>query len=132
MVTTLKTSEENKRVVSELTNKFELGTENFIARIALAYSLRSGKKMNPIDNKDNGGKEYSRSVLFGNYYPYYLAMICSHYQIDYHNRDIPRYFKMHLDDGLEMIDADIKKNPNLIGFDYLLDKIGDGLEEILK
>lgn len=132
MVTALKTSEENKRVVSELTNKFELGTENFIARIALAYSLRSGKKMNPIDSKDNGGKEYSRSVLFGNYYPYYLAMICSHYQIDYHNRDIPRYFKMHLDDGLEMIDADIKNNPNLIGFDYLLDKIGDGLEEILK
>lgn len=132
MVTTIKTSEENKRIVSELTNKFELGTENLIARIALSYSLKSGKKMNPIESRDTGGKEYSKSVLFGNYYPYYLAMICTHYQIDYHNKDIPRYFKMHLDDGLEMINADIKNNPNLIGFDYLLDRIEAGLEEIIE
>ena len=43
---------------------------------------------------------------------------------------MPRYIKMHLDDGLEMIAKDVKDNPNLTGFDYLFDKIHDGLEEI--
>ena len=46
------------------------------------------------------------------------------------DKDLPRYFKMHLDDGLERIMADVKDNPNLIGFDYLFDKIRNGLESI--
>ena len=37
---------------------------------------------------------------------------------------------MHLDDGLERIAQDIQKNPNLVGFDYLFDKIQQGLEDI--
>ena len=46
------------------------------------------------------------------------------------NKDIPRYFKLHLDDGLERISQDVAENPNLIGYDYLFDKIHKGLEEI--
>ena len=80
--------------------------------------------------KDAGGKEYSRSVLFGNLYPLYLAMICSHYGIKSTDKDLARYFKMHLDDGLELIDKDVKDNPNLVGFDYLFDKIEEGLKEL--
>lgn len=34
---------------------------------------------------------------------------------------------MHIDDGLELIDAEVKDNPNLSGFDYLIDKIEEGL-----
>lgn len=37
---------------------------------------------------------------------------------------------MHLDDGLERIAADVKDNPNLVGFDYLFDHIHEGLEEL--
>jgi DNA sulfur modification protein DndE len=37
---------------------------------------------------------------------------------------------MHLDDGLELIDKDVKDNPNLVGFDYLFDKIEEGLKEL--
>ena len=37
---------------------------------------------------------------------------------------------MHLDDGLERISNDIANNPNLVGYDYLFDKIKSGLDEI--
>lgn len=128
MFTHIKTSTENKLIVSDLTRKFNLGTENLIARIAFSYSLKSGVKFNPLDVKDSGGKEYSKSVLFGSYYPIYLSMICTHYQIDSFNKDIPRYIKMHIDDGLEIIYNEVNDNPNLIGFDYLIEKIETGLK----
>lgn len=130
MFTHIKTSTENKLIVSELTRKFNLGTENLIARIAFAYSLKSGLKFNPLNVKDSGGKEYSKTVLFGNYESIYLTMIYTHYQIDSFNKDLPRYVKMHIDHGLEIINQEAKENPNLIGFDYLLDKIENGLKEV--
>lgn len=130
MVAQIKTSSENRERVTRLTRKFGLGAENVIARIAIAYSLRNGEHFSPLDVKDAGGKEYSRSVLFGNLYPLYLSMICSHYDIKSTDKNLARYFKMHLDDGLERIDQDVKDNPNLVGFDYLFDKIEEGLKEL--
>lgn len=130
MFTQIKSSAANKLLITELTRKFGLGAENIIARIALTYSLHSGIKMNPLDAKDSGGKEYSKNVLFGNLYSYYLYSLCTHYNIPDTNRDIPRLFKMHLDHGLEMIAEEVRINPNLIGFDFLFDKINIGLSEI--
>lgn len=130
MIGQIKTSTENKERVTRLTRKFGLGAENIIARIAIAYSLKQGGHFDPTKVKDSGGKEYSRSVLFGNLFPLYLSMICEHYQIKSTDKDLPRYFKLHLDDGLELIDKDVKDNPNLVGFDYLFDKIHEGLSEI--
>jgi len=130
MFSQIKTSSKNREVVVELTRKFNLGAENIIARIAIGYSLRAGDKFSPLDIKDSSGKEYSKNVLFGNYYPIYEALICTHYQINSNNKDIPRYFKIHLDDGLQRIYNDVKDNPNLIGYDYLFDKIQNGLKEI--
>jgi DNA sulfur modification protein DndE len=126
----IKTSFENREAVTILTRKFNLGAENIIARIAIAYSLQNDARFSPLDVKDSGGKEYSRNVLFGSLYPIYVAMICTHYNIQDTNKDIPRYFKLHLDDGLERIMQDFKNNPNLIGFDYLFDKIHIGLNMI--
>lgn len=130
MIGQIKTSTENKERVTRLTRKFGLGAENIIARIAIAYSLKQGGLFDPTKVKDSGGKEYSRNVLFGNLFPLYLSMICEHYLIKSTDKDLPRYFKLHLDDGLELIDKDIKDNPNLVGFDYLFDKIHEGLSEI--
>lgn len=130
MIAQIKTSTENKERVTRLTRKFGLGAENIIARIAIAYSLKQGEHFDPTKVKDSGGKEYSRNVLFGNLFPLYLSMICEHYQIKSTDKDLPRYFKLHLDDGLEMIDKDVKDNPNLVGFDYLFDKIEEGLKEL--
>jgi DNA sulfur modification protein DndE len=128
--TQIKTSVQNKEAVTILTRKFALGTENVIARIAIAYSLQSGVHFSPLDVKDSGGKEYSKNVLFGNLYSMYAAIMCKHYNIKMSDKNLPRYFKMHLDDGLERIMADVKDNPNLVGFDYLFDKIQLGLETI--
>ena len=72
MFTQIKTSAKNRENVVELTRKFNLGAENVIARIALAYSLQSGDKFSPLDIKDSGGKEYSKNVLFGSFFPVYL------------------------------------------------------------
>lgn len=129
-IASIKTSAKNKERVTQLTRKFALGTENVIARIAIAYSLKSGERFLPIDVKDSGGKEYSKSVLFGNMLPIYVAMICAYYHIKDTDKDLPRYLKMHLDDGLERIENDLKDNPNLFGFDYLFDRIQDGLKEL--
>lgn len=131
MFSQIKTSSKNKENVVFLTQKFNLGAENIIARIAIAVSLNSGIKFSPLDVKDSGGKEYSKNVLFGSYYSIYLALICTHYHIPDNDKDIPRYLKMHLDDGLERIAADVKDNPNLVGYDYLFDKIHNGLEDII-
>ena len=130
MFTQIKTSIKNKEAVTVLTRKFGLGAENVIARIAIACSLQSGVKFSPLDIKDSGGKEYSKNVLFGNLYPVYESIMCKHYNIRMSDKDLPRYFKLHLDDGLEKIMQDIKDNPNLVGFDYLFDKIELGLNEI--
>jgi DNA sulfur modification protein DndE len=130
MFSQIKTSLKNREIVAELTRKFNLGAENIIARIAIAYSLKSGEKFSPLDVKDSGGKEYSKHVLFGNYYSIYEALICTNYQISSNDRDLPRYFKMHLDHGLELIHHDVSDNPNLVGYDYLFDRIQNGLKEI--
>ena len=131
MFSQIKTNSKNKENVVELTRKFNLGAENIIARIAIAYSLQSGVKFSPLDITDSGGKEYSKNVLFGNYYSIYIAMICTHYQISDNDKDIPHYLKIHLDDGLERIARDVKDNPNLVGYDYLFDKIHKGLEDMI-
>lgn len=130
MFTQIKTSINNKEAVTILTRKFGLGAENVIARIAIAYSLQCGARFSPLDIKDSGGKEYSKNVLFGSLYSIYAALMCKHYGIRMSDKDLPRYFKLHLDDGLERIMEDVKDNPNLVGYDYLFDKIHKGLESI--
>ena len=114
-------------MVTDLTRKLGLGAENIVARIAIAYSLGKKHKFAPTDVLDSTGKEYSANVLFGSNGNIYLAMLCTLYGIKENDRTIPRLFKAHLDDGLLMIDKELKDNPNIAGFDYLIDKINDGL-----
>ncbi len=83
-----------------------------------------------LDVKDSQGKEYSKNVLFGDYFSYYLAILCTHYNLYKSDKDIPKYIKLHIDDGLELIYNEIKENPNLNGFDFVIDKIEKGLETI--
>jgi DNA sulfur modification protein DndE len=128
--THIKTSSENKIRVTELTRKLQLGPENIIARIALAYSLSTGKKLQLGNIQNSSGKEYSKNVLFGNNSYYYVALICTHYDLYRTDKDVSKYIKMHIDDGLELIDEEMQNNPNLNGFDFLVEKIEDGLSGI--
>ncbi|MBT3417079.1 MAG: DndE family protein [Bacteroidetes bacterium] len=131
MFTHIKTSKENRELVSYLTRKLSLGTENIIARIAFTYSISKDRKMDLTKIQNSGGKEYSKAVLFGNNLPYYVSLICVHYNIYKTDKDIPKYIKMHIDDGLGIINEELKVNPNLDGFEYVIDKIENGLMELV-
>ncbi len=130
MFTQIKTSKENKEVVAALTRKLGLGTENVIARIAYTYSLSQEKKLDLNNIKDAGGKEYSKSVLFGDYYDMYLGMLCVHYGLYKTDKDIGRYIKMHVDEGLQLLNVEVNNRSNIDGFDFLAEKINIGLHEI--
>lgn len=131
MFNSIKTSKENKIFVTELSRKFNLGAENIIARIALTYSLSQDRLLSLVDIADSQGKEYSKNVLFGNNMPYYVGLVCVKYGLYKTDKDIPKYVKLHIDDGLQLMNKELQENPNLNGYDYLIDKITHGLEDII-
>jgi DNA sulfur modification protein DndE len=127
MFTQINTSKENKEIVSLLTRKLNLGTENIVARIAYTYSLSQDKKLDLNKIKDAGGKNYSKSVLFGDYYDMYIGLVCVHYGLYKTDKDIPKYIKMHIDDGLALLNEEVNNRNNIDGFDFLVEKISYNL-----
>ena len=95
----LRTAKENREIVASLTRKLNLGSENHIARIAFAYSI-SREKLDLLEIKNSSGKEYSKSVFFGDNYELYAGLISVKYGLHSSDKDIPRYIKLHVDDGL--------------------------------
>lgn len=132
MFTSIKTSRSNKYIVTDLSRKFNLGAENIIARIALTYSLSKDRLLSLTDISDSQGKEYSKNVLFGSNLPYYVGLICVKYGLYKTDKDIPKYIKMHIDDGLQLMNNELRDNPNLNGYDYLIDKIETGLNGLIQ
>lgn len=132
MFTSIKTSRSNKYIVTDLSRKFNLGAENIIARIALTYSLSKDRILSLTDISDSQGKEYSKNVLFGSNLPYYVGLVCVKYGLYKTDKDIPKYIKMHIDDGLQLMNNELRDNPNLNGYDYLIDKIETGLNGLIQ
>ena len=132
MFTSIKTSRANKDIVTDLSRKFNLGAENIIARIALTYSLSQNRLLSLSDIADSQGKEYSKNVLFGSNMPYYIGLICVKYGLYKKDKDIPKYIKLHIDDGLQLMNKELRDNPNLNGYDYLIDKIETGLNGLME
>lgn len=130
MFTQIKTSKANREIVAQLTRKLNLGKENSIARIAFAYSLSKDRKLDLTKIEDVGGKEYSKSVLFGDNFDVYLGLLCVNYGLFKTDKDIPRLIKMHIDDGLVLINNELNSNPNLEGFDYITSMIDFGINNI--
>ena len=130
MLKTIKTSESNRAIVFALTSKLGMGPENIIARMAFAYSISHGIKLNLNDIKDSKGKEYSSKVLVGEFLTFYVAIICQYYDIPNTDFNIPKYIKMHIDDGLERISQVVQDNPNLPLFDFLMENIESGLKKL--
>jgi len=130
MFTHIRTSKENREIVAQLTRKLNLGTENIISRIALTYSLSLDRKLDLKDIQNSSGKEYSRSVLFGEYLEYYTGMVALHYDIHISDKDLGKYIKLHIDDGLELLNKEVSSNSNVDGFDFLVDKVDSALIHI--
>tara|TARA_B110000259_G_C13739162_1_gene291762 strand:+ start:194 stop:589 length:396 start_codon:yes stop_codon:yes gene_type:complete len=123
MFSHIKTSKVNKEIVTELTNKLSLGTENIISRIALAYSLSLSEKLDINDIEDSNGKEYSSKVLFGDYAEYYGGMLAMNYKVHISDKDLSKYAKMHIDHGLQLLNQEINEQGNIDGFDFLIEMI---------
>ncbi len=131
MLINIRTSEENKTVVQELTRRLNLGAENVISRIAFAYSISKGVKLNlEKDLTDSKGKEYKDDILFGRFRDYYIAMICQHYNLYKSDKDIGKYIKMHIDHGLALMNKLFEDNKNYSGLDFLLENIERGIEKL--
>ena len=126
----ISTSKNNRDVVAQLSRKLNLGKENVIARIALTYSLSKDKKLDLSNISDSSGKGYSKSVLFGDNEHIYIGLVCTHYGLYKTDKSLAKYIKMHVDDGLELLDMELKENPKFDGFDFLVDKINYGINEL--
>lgn len=130
----IKTSEQNKDVVRKLTAKLPNGTsENVIARIALAYSLKSGKKFSSseFNSYDSKGKEYKDHILFDpKYRDLYIALICQHYGIYKTDENIPKYVKLHIDHGLELMGKLFEGSNNYTIIDFLIDNLDAGIAHL--
>lgn len=116
MFSHIKTSKENKDVVTQLTNKLNLGAENVIARIALTYSLGQGEKLDLKDLKDSGGKEYSKSVLFGEFFNVYIGLICTKHDLYKTDKDLSKFVKLYIDEGLSMLNTELEEVVNIDNF----------------
>lgn len=126
----IRTSKKNKESVTKLSRRLNLGAENIIARIAFCYSISKDRKLNLENILDSGGKEYSKNVLFGDKIDTYLGIICCHYNLYITNENIPKYIKMHIDDGLHLLKDELEENSNVDGYDFLIDKLSSSLEKI--
>lgn len=126
----IRTSERNQEVVRKLTSKLPTGTkENVIARIALGYSLQTGRKFqsNEFSLYDSKGKEYKDHILFdAKYRDFYIALISQYYGVYKSDENITRYIKLHIDHGLELMDSIFQDNYNYTIFDFLIEFIEKG------
>ena len=111
MFSQIKTTKHNKAVVANLTRKFNLGAENVIARLAFCYSLSKQEKLAITSIGDSSGKEYSKNILFGTYLDFYIGMLCDFYDIHESHKDLPKYIKLHIDHGLELLNSEYEVNP---------------------
>ena len=127
----IKTSEANQEIVRKLTNKLPSGTkENVIARIALGYSIQNGRKFSNSEFSiyDSKGKEYKEHILFdAKYRDFYVALVCQHYGVYKTNENIPKYIKLHIDHGLELMDNLFNNNNNYTFFDFLIEHLDKGI-----
>ncbi|MDR2123191.1 MAG: DndE family protein [Flavobacteriaceae bacterium] len=127
----IRTSEANQEIVRKLTAKLPVGTkENVIARIALGYSLQNSKRFatSEFNIYDSKGKEYKDHILFdAKYRDFYIALICQHYGIYKTNENIPKYIKLHIDHGLELMDNLFSNNNNYTFLDFLTEHLDKGI-----
>jgi len=130
----IKTSEKSWEIIRRLTPKLSDRTpDNVIARIALGFSLQKEKKFtaNDFSTYDSKGKEYKEQTLFSETYKkFYIALICQYYGIYRTDENIPKYVKLHIDHGLELLD-NIFSASDYTFFDFLNEYIEKGTAHLI-
>jgi DNA sulfur modification protein DndE len=130
MTINIKTSELSKELIREYSTKLKLPAENIIARIALGYSISKGRQLELKSIRDSKGKEYKEETFFGKHKTQFIAQVCQLYNIHRTDLNIPKYIKMHIDDGLELMQKFFDSNNNHTIYDFLIETIDRGIESI--
>src|SRR5690606_11239481 len=94
------------------------------------YSLQNGKHFtsSEFNTYDSKGKEYKDHILFdAKYKDFYIALICQHYGIYKTDDNIPKYIKLHIDHGLELMDNLFSSQNNYTFFDFLTEHLDKGI-----
>lgn len=130
MQTNVSTSEETEAILGKLSQRFNLSAKNILMRVAFAYSLTRGRRLSLDAVEDAKGNPYKEVTLVGQYKSYYIALICQHYQIYKTDSDIPKYFKLHIDDGLRLLEKLFLENSNYNFSDFLLEHIERGIDSL--
>ena len=117
----ISTSLQNKELIGRLTRRLGLKHENHISRIAFSYSIANNGKLDLSEIQDSKGKSYSKSVFFGDYYNVYIGLVCVKYGLHSSSKDLLKYIKMHVDDGLESLDELVEEK----GLDNSLELISE-------
>lgn len=132
MLINIKTSGENKEKIIKLSQKF-LGNQerNVIARIALGYSLQTGKKFTQQEfgnYSSKGGQEYKDAQLFNpTYKSLMIALICQFYGIRNGDEKIGKYIKLHIDHGIELIYKQFEDDEKYTIIDFLKNNLEKGI-----
>lgn len=130
MTINIKTSEASHLLIKKYSNELKLPAENIIARIALGYSISKNRTLDLKNIKDAKGKEYKEETFFGKHKTYFIALICQLYNINRADINIPKLIKMHIDDGLELMNKFFESNSNHTIYDFLIEAIDRGIESI--
>lgn len=130
MTINIKTSELSHKLIRDYSTRLKLPAENIIARIALGYSISKNRQLDLKKIGDAKGKEYKEETFFGKHKTYFVALICQLYNINRSDINIPKYVKMHIDDGLELMDKFFGGNSNHTIYDFLIEAIDRGIESI--
>lgn len=123
----------SSEIVKKLSRKMELGEENHIVRIALAYSLAKNCHYDAneiLHNNKEKQKEYKDDTFFGHYKNYYISLICQKYQLKKENPKVKEYLKWHVDKGLHLIDNFFETHKNTTGIEFLLENVDLGIDAI--
>jgi DNA sulfur modification protein DndE len=130
MTINIKTSEASHILIKKYSNDLKLPAENIIARIALGYSISKNRILDLKNVKDSKGKEYKDETFFGKHKTYFVALICQLYTINRSDINIPKLIKMHVDEGLELMNKFFESNNNHTIYDFLIEAIDRGIESI--
>ena len=131
MLINIRTSEETEGILVQLSARFNLASKNILMRMALAYSLSRNVRLDLNQPTDTRGKDYKDVTVLGEKYRnYYIALIGQHYGLYKTDPDIGRYVKLHIDDGLRLLNTLFESSSNYSFMDFLVQHLEQGIEAL--
>jgi DNA sulfur modification protein DndE len=137
----IKISKKNSETIDRLTSLYNFKFDGIIARIAFTYSLQLDRKFDVNEELGSSaeGKEWrDERALFGvssedkSYIVIYRAILDQTYSKSLTEDEFVKLFKLHLNFGLEKIEADLEDKNISSGYhiSYLMKLVKNGLELI--